>query len=292
MTEHYITIPDSLFALIPNDSERLLIGDLINLSSIDGYAHPSDTWLTDRYHTNTRTIQRRLAHLEELGLIRRETKHKGYSDMDRKIYITIETVITHDKNDVREASTGDKNVVRTHDKNDTRTHDKIVVQNNLTNNLVNNLSDDMSGKPDLTPPSSPLLTIAKRALDYFNQQSDRKFNPKAAKNTAPIVARLKEGFTADDLKTVIDRACQHWKGKSAYDHFLRPETIFNNRFDERLNDTINWEFSDFNKAAIQKKETLIDYGSQQKTDNSQAIQALAKYQQSQKGADNGPNLRG
>ncbi|MFT8878886.1 MAG: helix-turn-helix domain-containing protein [Oenococcus sp.] len=139
MSEHYITIPDSLFETIPNDSERLLIGDLIALSNEKGFAHPSDDYLVKRYHTNKRTIQRRLAHLEELGLIRRETKHVGYSDMERRIYITLETVSTGDKNVVTELHTGDKNDTRTGDKNVVTTGDKNVVQNNqVINNQLNN----------------------------------------------------------------------------------------------------------------------------------------------------------
>ncbi|MFT8728615.1 MAG: phage replisome organizer N-terminal domain-containing protein [Oenococcus oeni] len=132
--------------------------------------------------------------------------------------------------------------------------------------------DIMSGKPDLS--ISANLTIAKKALNYFNQQSNRKFNLLAKKNTKPIIARLKEGFTPEDLKTVIDRACSHWKGKAEYEQFLRPETIFNGRFDERLNNTIKWEYK---QTDIKQKEITIDYGSAEKIDNQVALDALEKY---------------
>ncbi|WP_180373047.1 conserved phage C-terminal domain-containing protein, partial [Oenococcus oeni] len=122
--------------------------------------------------------------------------------------------------------------------------------------------------------SSPNITIAKKALNYFNQQSNRKFNLSAKKNTKPIIARLNEGFSPEDLKTVIDRACSHWKGKADYEQFLRPETIFNGRFDERLNNTIKWEYK---QADVKQKEIAIDYGSAEKIDNQVALDALEKY---------------
>ncbi|WOC53502.1 phage replisome organizer N-terminal domain-containing protein [Oenococcus oeni] len=132
--------------------------------------------------------------------------------------------------------------------------------------------DIMSGKPDAS--ISPNITIAKKALNYFNEQSNRKFNLLAKKNTKPIIARLNEGFSPEDLKTVIDRACLHWKDKSEYEQFLRPETIFNGRFDERLNNTIKWEYK---QADVKQKEIAIDYGSAEKIDNQVALDALEKY---------------
>ncbi|OIM03294.1 replication protein [Oenococcus oeni] len=135
--------------------------------------------------------------------------------------------------------------------------------------------DIMSGKPDSL--SSPNITIAKKALNYFNQQSNRKFNLLAKKNTKPIIARLNEGFSPEDLKTVIDRACSHWKGKAEYEQFLRPETIFNGRFDERLNNTIKWEYK---QADVKQKEIAIDYdhsdNNSDHVSNDQALEALKR----------------
>ncbi|KGH66813.1 replication protein [Oenococcus oeni IOEB_C23] len=135
--------------------------------------------------------------------------------------------------------------------------------------------DIMSGKPDSS--ISPNITIAKKALNYFNEQSNRKFNLSAKKNTKPIIARLNEGFSPEDLKTVIDRACSHWKGKSEYEQFLRPETIFNGRFDERLNNTIKWEYK---QADVKQKEIAIDYdhldNNGDPVSNDQALEALKR----------------
>ncbi len=135
--------------------------------------------------------------------------------------------------------------------------------------------DIMSGKPDES--ISPNIMIAKKALNYFNQQSNRKFNLLAKKNTKPIIARLNEGFSPEDLKKVIDLACLHWKDKAEYEQFLRPETIFNGRFDERLNNTIKWEYK---QADVKQKEVAIDYDHLENNGdpitNDQALEALKR----------------
>ncbi len=158
-------------------------------------------------------------------------------------------------------------------------HDVIVTSRDGTDIDIDKETDTdkdiMSGKPDSL--SSPNITIAKKALNYFNQQSNRKFNLSAKKNTKPIIARLNEGFSPEDLKTVIDRACSHWKGKSEYEQFLRPETIFNGRFDERLNNTIKWEYK---QADVKQKEVAIDYdhldNNGDPVSNDQALEALKR----------------
>ncbi|PDH84428.1 replication protein [Oenococcus oeni] len=158
-------------------------------------------------------------------------------------------------------------------------HDVIVTSRDGTDTDTDTESDTdkniMSGKPDES--ISPNITIAKKALNYFNQQSNRKFNLLAKKNTKPIIARLNEGFSPEDLKTVIDRACSHWKGKADYEQFLRPETIFNGRFDERLNNTIKWEYK---QADVKQKEIAIDYdhldNNSDHVSNDEALEALKR----------------
>ncbi|EJN93098.1 phage replisome organizer N-terminal domain-containing protein [Oenococcus oeni] len=158
-------------------------------------------------------------------------------------------------------------------------HDVIVTSRDATDSDSDTESDTdkdiMSGKPDSS--ISPNITIAKKALNYFNQKSNRKFNLSAKKNTKPIIARLNEGFSPEDLKTVIDRACSHWKGKADYEQFLRPETIFNGRFDERLNNTIKWEYK---QADVKQKEIAIDYdhldNNSDHVSNDQALEALKR----------------
>ncbi|GFZ33293.1 hypothetical protein CSC2_38190 [Clostridium zeae] len=50
-----------------------------------------------------------------------------------------------------------------------------------------------------------------------------------------IKARLKEGFTLEDFYKVIDNKLLDWKSTDM-EKFLRPETLFGNKFEGYLNE--------------------------------------------------------
>lgn len=77
-------------------------------------------------------------------------------------------------------------------------------------------------------------------IEYLNEKSGRKFNHKSAGNKKLIKARWNEGHNLDDFKQVIDVCSYNWKGKDfgggkLGDQYLQPSTLFNGKFDERLN---------------------------------------------------------
>ena len=75
--------------------------------------------------------------------------------------------------------------------------------------------------------------IAKQAIEHLNQVTGRQFRP-AVKTTSQINARIKEGAKLEDFIKVIDKKFAEWRGtKQAV--FLRPETLFGNRFNSYLN---------------------------------------------------------
>ena len=53
-----------------------------------------------------------------------------------------------------------------------------------------------------------------------------------------VKARLKEGFTVDDFKTVIDKKVKAWKG-TAFEQYLTPFTLFGEKFEIYLNQNIS-----------------------------------------------------
>ena len=71
-------------------------------------------------------------------------------------------------------------------------------------------------------------------IEYLNQKAGTKFRVNTAKTKTVIHARLAEGFTEDDFKTVIDKKCADWIGTD-YEKFLRPETLFGTKFEGYLN---------------------------------------------------------
>lgn len=63
-------------------------------------------------------------------------------------------------------------------------------------------------------------------IEHLNQRAGKAFRPVEA-NRKFVRGRLKEGFTTDDVRAVIDAKVAQWKGDSKMADFLRPGTLFN-----------------------------------------------------------------
>lgn len=71
-------------------------------------------------------------------------------------------------------------------------------------------------------------------VSYLNEKAGTNYRHTTAKTKTAIHARLAEGFTVEDFKTVIDKKCAEWIGNE-YEKYLRPETLFGTKFEGYLN---------------------------------------------------------
>jgi len=71
-------------------------------------------------------------------------------------------------------------------------------------------------------------------IDYLNAVVGTKYKASSKATQAKIKARLKEGFTVDDFKTVINKKYAEWRG-TEWSQYLRPETLFGTKFESYLN---------------------------------------------------------
>lgn len=72
-------------------------------------------------------------------------------------------------------------------------------------------------------------------IEYLNFKTGSKFKPTTKPYVQAIRSRLKEGYTVDDFKTVIDKKCREWKG-TKLEKYLTPKTLFApSHFDTYLN---------------------------------------------------------
>jgi uncharacterized phage protein (TIGR02220 family) len=72
-------------------------------------------------------------------------------------------------------------------------------------------------------------------IDYLNNKANKNFRPTTKKTQSLINARIKEGFSLDDFKRVIDIKCSQWLG-TEMEKYLRPETLFGTKFESYLNE--------------------------------------------------------
>ena len=72
-------------------------------------------------------------------------------------------------------------------------------------------------------------------LAHLNERAGTSYKHTSKATQGHINARLAEGFTVEDFKTVIDKKCNEWLGDSKMEKYLRPETLFGNKFESYLN---------------------------------------------------------
>lgn len=72
-------------------------------------------------------------------------------------------------------------------------------------------------------------------INYLNERTGKNFKPGSTKTREMIHARYREGFILEEFKRVIDLKTAEWKSDSAWNKFLRPETLFGTKFESYLN---------------------------------------------------------
>lgn len=99
-----------------------------------------------------------------------------------------------------------------------------------------------STRQDKTQESQPeaehiSLEVVK-VIDYLNQKAGTKYRATTAATKRLVGARIKEGFTVDDCKKVIDNKVADWLTDEKMKNYLRPNTLFQaSKFESYLNET-------------------------------------------------------
>ena len=73
-----------------------------------------------------------------------------------------------------------------------------------------------------------------RVTECLNQKAGTNYKPTTKSTQRVIDARINEGFSIEDMLKVIDIKTIDWKGTD-YEKYLRPETLFGNKFEGYLN---------------------------------------------------------
>jgi len=93
--------------------------------------------------------------------------------------------------------------------------------------------DAKKKKSILVPELSKDLII--KVIDYLNEKSFSSYTLSKS-NIECINSRIKEGYTLNDFKLVIDNKCKQWLGTSQQ-KYLRPITLFQaSKFENYLNE--------------------------------------------------------
>ena len=112
--------------------------------------------------------------------------------------------------------------------------------NTALNNTVNNTA--IVEKPNY-----------QEIIDHLNQVTKSSYKATSAKTKSLIDARINEGFKIEDFKQVHINKYAEWHNDSKMVKFLRPETLYGNKFEGYLNQKV----SDNEKLSMMRNHTGV-----------------------------------
>jgi len=72
----------------------------------------------------------------------------------------------------------------------------------------------------------------------LDEKAGTKYKSNSKNTTKHIKARLNDGYTLEDFKSVIDKKCSEWLNTDM-EKYLCPDTLFGSKFEKYLNQKIN-----------------------------------------------------
>ena len=78
--------------------------------------------------------------------------------------------------------------------------------------------------------------ICSSSINLLNELSGGSFRSTTKSTQKLIAARIKDGYGLVDIETVIRHKCTVWGGDEKMRQYLRPETLFGNKFEGYLSE--------------------------------------------------------
>ena len=128
---------------------------------------------------------------------------------------------------------------------------KLTIKQQLFNNNTTNKTEQLQQVEDLS--NNNLTTnqqqsnnttkkkekdnnnIYSLVIDYLNRKASTNYRSTTKNTQSFINARLKEGYTVEDFKKVVDSKSKEWLNTD-FEKYLRPATLFGAKFESYLNE--------------------------------------------------------
>lgn len=136
-----------------------------------------------------------------------------------------------------EQTTSKEQVENKQKTNEQQTNNK---QTTTTKEIKNKRNKESKNIYTSLPEDKNITAIVETVIQMLNVETDKKdgegFSPRAKKNVELISALIHEGYTLNDLKTVIEKKCDSWLTDPVMKSNLRPSVLFGDKFDEYLHE--------------------------------------------------------
>lgn len=180
-----------------------------------------EDWQTEFQFWSTMTIRRTLTNLEKQKVIRVGNFNK--KKFDKTKWYTIEYQCVN-RRCVQNEQTMCSN----------RTDGCVQNEQTYTREYTETTTENNGSK------EKPLKVVwteeTKHIIDYLNKRTGKKYSVNTKKTAQLIHKLLDNGFTVEDFERVIDIKCSQWLNNDKMNQYLRPRTLFSEKFEDYLNE--------------------------------------------------------
>ena len=215
--------------------EKLLLVEIDSLDNKDG------CWASNKYFADFFDLSK-------------DRVSKLISSLSKKEYISVNLIYKDGTKQV------EKRVITITDTYRRKQLEGIVENNDtpiVKNNEENNTSFNNTINNKTICSSKAEQIPYKEIVEYLNSKTNKRFNYKSNKTRDLIKARYNEGYLVNDFKKVIDYKTNEWLNNNTMNKYLRPATLFSNKFDNYINE-VPKERKEKSSAKKEKKESLLD----------------------------------
>lgn len=180
-----------------------------------------EEWQTEFSFWSTMTIRRTLGSLEKQKIIKIGNFNKKKFDKTKWYTIDYQRVnsrcVQNEQTMCSNRTDGCVQFEQTY----TREYTETTTENNVTE-------------------EKPLKVVwteeTNHIIDYLNKRTGKKYSVKTKKTAQLIHKLLDNGFTVEDFERVIDIKCKQWLNNEKMNQYLRPRTLFSEKFEDYLNE--------------------------------------------------------
>lgn len=219
---------DLLLSAMHRDKKLLIDGSVVTIER--GSFMTSRLKLADRWGWSVKKVDSYLNMLENEEMITTVRTPKG----------TTLTIVNYEDYQVWGATEDTTKDISKGTTEDTPKATTEETAEDIQNKNIKNNKNDKELKNENNDKNTDIYCLAERRkeiVDYLNMVLGTRYKTSAKSTKTHIDARLREGYSVDDFKTVIDKKAKEWLGTDM-EKYLRPETLFGNKFEGYLNQTI------------------------------------------------------
>jgi len=208
--DNYLHIAGWMITDLNLKGNQLLIYALIyGFSQAEGQEfHGTISYIAEWCNSTVRGVQKAMEPLLKNGLI--ERRSCSINGVTRYAYRVSDCSLPQNK---------ERNTVHVESEHSAHPEDS---ENEKSSSFKSEQSSKASYKENINNKNNNIYTPV---IAYLNEKAGTSFKPTTEATRKLIRARIKDGFTLQDFKTVIDNQCRKWKGTEWQD-YLRPSTLF------------------------------------------------------------------